>query len=86
MGKRDSGGAASELPLSDDVDTTQEAEAEYIEPRFDRAGAEAFLWALGETNAAMVAGRAPSGGATPDSTSGQEDAGAEHTGGGDHPA
>ena len=49
----------------DGVDTAREAGEEYIEPHFDRAGAEAILRALGETNTAMVAERAPVGGAAP---------------------
>ena len=65
----------------DDVDTARETETEYVEPHFDRAGAEAVLRAWGAINAAMVAERVPESGATPDNSAACEDAGAEHTGG-----
>ena len=55
---------AEQIP--DDVDTARETGEEYVEPHFDWAGAEAILRAWGEINAAMVAERAPVGGATPD--------------------
>ena len=55
---------AEQIP--DGVGVARETGEEYVEPHFDRAGAEAVLRALGETNAAMVAERTPVGGATPD--------------------
>ena len=37
----------------DNLDTARETEAEYVEPHFDRAGAEAIFQAWGEINAAL---------------------------------
>lgn len=55
---------AEQIP--DGVGAARETGEEYVEPHFDRPGAEAVLRALGEINAAMVAELAPSGGAAPD--------------------